>query len=315
VRVSVVIVNLNGDPFIFECLDGLARQVFQDFETIVVDNGSTDGSLEKIRKRFPGARLFELGANKGFACACCRGRRESAGEDLAVLNNDAVPEPGWLKAMVACIDSDPKLGAIACRVVNRNSGRLESGGIFAARNGLVYLNKPADEDKPSEVFGACGVAGLYRGRMLDQVGFYPEDFFIYYEDADLAHRAQRAGWKALYCPGAVVRHLGSETTTGMGIKNYYLPRNRLRTVVRNWELGAILANAPWIMAYESGSCIAGLLRSPGLALKARMDFLRMIPADLGARAKILATTAQGFKLDAWLSKSYPGMRELWSSRK
>jgi len=314
-RVSVIIVNLNGDPFIYQCLEGLERQSFRDFELLIVDNGSTDGSLEKLRSRFSSARLIELGQNLGFAAACSRGFEQSRGAEIAVLNNDAVPEAAWLKEMVALLDADPGIGAAACRVLNKKTSNLESGGIFAARNGLVYLSRPAEENQLSEVFGACGVAGLYRGRMLKELGFYPPDFFIYYEDADLAYRSRRAGWKAVYCPSAIVHHLGSQTTSGMGIKDYFLPRNRLRTLVRNWDWKTVLKNTPWIAFYELASFLAGIFTNPKSALKARVDFLRSLPRDLKARAEIFARTAPGFELGKWLSPTFPGIRELWEARK
>ncbi len=180
---------------------------------------------------------------------------------------------------------------------------------------MVYLLKPEKNDARSEVFGACGVAGLYRGKMLQELGFYPEDFFIYYEDADLAYRAQRAGWKAVYQPGSLVYHLGSATTSGMGIKNYYLPRNRLRSLLRNWEATLILKNLPWILVYEWASLLGALLSGKTQALKARMDFLHFLPADLRFRKSNFSKTAPGFKLGHLISSRYPGLRELWSARR
>ncbi len=314
-RVSVILVNLNGDPFIFATLESLERQSFKDFETIVVDNGSSDGSVGKIRARFPRARIIELGANRGFAYACVQGWRDSRGDEIAVLNNDAPAEPDWLKEMVAALDSDAKLGMVASKVIGKQTGKLESGGIYPGRNGLVYLLKPEPESEGKEIFGACGVAGLYRGSMLKQLGFYPEDFFIYYEDADLAYRAGRAGWKAVYCPSSIVHHQGSATTAGMGIKDYYLPRNKLRAIVRNWDLGLILKSLPWIMLYEWASFFGALLFGRKGAFKARLNFLRLLKADLKSRREIFAKTAPGFKLERWLSSSYPGLLELWKARR
>lgn len=313
-RVSVILVNFNGEPFVYKALESLAKQSFKDFETLVVDNESTDGSLDKIRVRFPWVRLIELSENKGFAYACAEGFRQSKGEDIAVLNNDAVADTNWLKAMVNLMDSDDRLGMVACRVINNKTQELESAGIFPARNGMVFLFKPEDYDLAQEVFGACGVAGLYRGRMLRELGFYPEDFFIYYEDADLAYRARRAGWKAVYCPMAKVFHLGSETTSGMGIKNYYLPRNKLRTIIRNWDCGLIVKYLPFIMFYELASFFGAILSGKFQGLKARVDFLRILPADLKARKRHFSQTAPGFKLRKWISQRYPGLLSLWRSR-
>jgi len=313
-RVSVILVNFNGEPFVYEALESLAQQSFKDFETIVVDNGSTDGSSDRIRVRFPWVRLIELSENKGFAYACAEGFRQGRGEDIAVLNNDAVADTNWLKEMVSLMDSDDRLGMVACKVINNKTKELESAGIFPARNGMVFLFKPENIERTQEVFGACGVAGLYRGKMLRELGFYPEDFFIYYEDADLAYRARRAGWKAFYCPEAKVFHLGSETTSGMGIKDYYLPRNKLRTIVRNWDFELIVKYLPWILFYELASFFGAIFSGKFQGLKARMDFLRLFSVDFKVRKRHFSQTAAGFNLEKWIRKSYPGLSSLWRSR-
>jgi len=314
-RVSVVLVNLNGEPFIYEALESLERQTFKDFEVIVVDNGSIDGSPEKIRSRFPHVKIVELGENKGFAYGCVRGWKESKGEDLALLNNDAFPERDWLKEMIAGLDSDPELGMIDSRVINIKTGQLESCGMYAVRNGFVHQLRSGPEDTPYEVFCACGGAVLYRCRMLNEIGFFAEDFFTYYEDGDLAYRARRAGWKALCCPKARVSHLGSETAKALGIKNYYTSRNRLRTIVRNWDSRLILKNLPWILFYDFLAFWNGLFFRDRGSLKARIDFLRFLSVDLKARKDIFAKTIPGFDLEKLLSKKGPGMVELWRRRK
>jgi len=313
-RLSVIVVNLNGAPFVFDCLSGLERQSFKDFEVILVDNGSEREELIEIKKRFSWVRIIELGENKGFAFACNIGWKESRGEEIVVLNNDAVPEDNWLEEMVRCLDSDPRIGGVAPLVLNKETSAIESAGIFPARNGLVYLFKPREE-KEQEVFGVCGVAGLYRGRMLRELGFYPEDFFIYYEDADLAYRARRAGWGVVFCPQAKVWHLGSKTTASMAIKTYYLARNRLRTIVRNWDAHLILKYLPWILSYEMMSLAGALIKGEKGAIKARIDFLKLLPSDLKTRRKILSSTSRDFRLENWLEKDYPSWLELWEKRR
>jgi len=204
---------------------------------------------------------------------------------------------------------------VASRVINKKHQKLESAGIYPARNGLVYLSKPKHPEAEQEIFGACGVAGLYRGRMIKELGFYPEDFFIYYEDADLAYRAQRTGWKAVYCPSSIVYHLGSETTEKLGIKDYYLARNRLRSIIRNWELNLIIKNLPWLLAYELASFLGGLINAPQSAMKARIDFLKLLTSDFKFRRDNFKRSVFGFDLEKWLSKDYPGIIKLWKERR
>ena len=314
-RASVIVVNLNGEPFIYDCLSALQKQSYSDFEVIIVDNGSKDNSCKAIRARFPEMRLIELKQNQGFASACSIGLREARGEEILVLNNDAIPDRDWLKAMIFALDKDEKIGMVASRVINKKTQKLESAGIYPARNGLVYLYQPEYPEQEQEVFGACGVAGLYRGRMIKELGFYPEDFFIYYEDADLAYRAKRAGWKAVYCPSAIVYHLGSETTERLGIKTYYLARNRLRSIIRNWELNLVIKNLLWIFAYELASFLGGVINAPLSALRARIDFFKALSLDLRLRKDNFKKTSLGFDLGKWLSKDYPGIIKLWKERR
>jgi len=314
-RVSVIIVNFNGAPFVYDCLAGLERQSFKDFEVLVVDNGSTDGSLEKIRARFPSARIIELGENKGWASGCVRGWKESKGQDIALLNNDAVPEPDWLQEMVAGLDSDPSAGMIDCTVINKRTGRIESCGLYPVRYGFVHQLKTGAEQGYPEIFGVSGVAPLFRGIMLKEVGFFCEDFVMYYEEPDLAYRARRAGWKTLCCPRVRVFHLGSETARKMRIRNYYLSRNRLRTIVRNWDLRLILKNLPWLVFYDFLAFWNGIFFRDRASLKARIDFLGFLPKDLKARQQIFAKTKPEFNLEKWLCKEGPGIMELWRRRR
>ena len=314
-KVSVIVVNLKGRPFIFDCLSSLFNQSFKDFEVILVDNGSEAEELKEIKQKFPEIKLIELGKNYGFAYACSVGWKEARGKELAILNNDAFAESDWLEKMLFCLDSEQSIGGVAPRVINQKTGKLESGGIYPARNGLVYLYQPENSEEAKEVFGVCGVAGLYRGAMLKEIGFYPEDFFIYYEDADLAYRARRAGWKTVYCPEARVWHLGSKTTGEMGIKTYYLARNRLRTIARNWEGKLILKHFFPLVFYELLSFAGGFLNHPASALKARWDFLKFLAQDLKERKKILARGQKDFNLDRWLIWDYPGAFQIWKQRR
>jgi GT2 family glycosyltransferase len=211
-RVTVVIPNWNGQRFLGRCLSSLRSQSFQDFETIVVDNGSADDSLEFTARNFPEVRIVALGENRGFSAAANAGILASGSEFVALLNNDTEQCPGWLAELVRAADAHPEAGSLASRLV-------DGAGDALRRSGLPYRLGHRERDRgqydtPSFVFGACAAAALYRRTMLDDVGYFDEDFFAYCEDGDLSFRAQLAGYRCLYVPQAVVYHMGSASTGG-----------------------------------------------------------------------------------------------------
>ena len=320
VAVSVIIPNFNGAALLPRCLEALSRQSFRDFEVILVDNGSTDGSGRAAPPAGLELRRLELESNSGFTGACNRGWRESRGRFIAVLNNDAAPEPGWLAALVAAADSSAQAGMVASRVLSmREPGTVDSLGLLPARNGLVYLRGRGEPDRPDselpateEVFGPSGVAALYRREMLDQIGFFAEAYFAYYEDADLAFRGRWAGWHCLLAHRARVLHLHSATADAMDLpKTYYLHRNRFWTVWRNWPLAAFLRYFPWFFIYHVLTAWRAILFEGNLhAVKARMDAVMGLGQQLQwRRTQRRLRTVPGAEISRWLSADYPGLLE------
>jgi GT2 family glycosyltransferase len=318
--VSVIVPNLNGAALLPRCLAALARQSFREFEVIVVDNGSTDGSGRAAPPADLELRLIELESNSGFTGACNRGFRESRGRFIAILNNDAVPEPGWLAALVAAAESGAPVGMVASRVLAlREPGTVDSLGLLPARNGLVYLRGMGEPDRPDaelpateEVFGPSGVAALYRREMLDRIGFLAEPYFAYYEDADLAFRGRWAGWRCLLANQARVRHRHSATADAMDLpKTYYLHRNRLWTVWRDWPLAAFVRNFPWFFLYNFLTVWRAILFEGNLhAVKARMDAVMGLGQQLQwRRTQRRLRTVSGAEISRWLSREYPGLIE------
>ena len=320
VAVSVIVPNFNGAAVLPRCLEALARQSFRDFEVILADNGSTDGSAREAQRRDPQLQLLELESNYGFTGACNRGFRECQGRLIAVLNNDAAPEPGWLASLVAAADSSARVGMVASRVLSiREPGTVDSLGLLPARNGLVYLRGLGQPDRPDaelpateEVFGPSGVAALYRREMLDQIGFFAENYFAYYEDADLAFRGRWAGWTCLLAHRARVLHRHSATADAMDLpKTYYLHRNRLWTIWRNWPLRDFVHHFPWFFVYNFLTVWRAILFEGNLhAIKARMD------AGLGLgqqlqwrRTQRGLRTVPSREISRWLSAEHPGLLE------
>jgi GT2 family glycosyltransferase len=208
--ISVIVVNWNGKSLLADCLASLRSQTFHDFEVIVVDNGSSDGSGELVKSEFPEFRLVQLDENLGFAGGNNAGIRLARGEWIALINNDAVAHPDWLECFYRAVGGDNDVGLAASRVV-LTSGLLDSAGDGMTVAGVSYKRGHGSTPvgvflKPSEVFGASGCGVLLRRSMLDQIGLLDEDFFCIYEDSDLNFRARLAGFKCVYVPEAVIIH-------------------------------------------------------------------------------------------------------------
>jgi len=219
-RVSVIIPNWNTLKFLGPCLTSLREQTFQDFETILVDSGSTDDSLPFVAGNFPEVRILALGENRGFSGAVNAGIRASEAEFVVLLNNDTEQDPAWLAELARTAENHPEAGSFASKLLDFNDrDTLDGAGDALRKSGLPYRLGHGERDKEQfdkqvPVFGACAAAALYRREMLDDIGLFDEDFFAYCEDGDLSFRAQLAGYGCLYVPGAVVYHVGGASTGG-----------------------------------------------------------------------------------------------------
>jgi GT2 family glycosyltransferase len=220
-RVSVVIPNRDGAEHLRECLAALGAQTFGDFETIVVDNGSTDASAAIVGEA-PRVRWLPLGSNRGFPAAANAGIAASTSAIVVLLNNDTAAEPEWLERLVGALDGTPSASFAASKLVRYDDAAvLDAAGdaysLARATSFAIGHGAPASAyDRPAWVFGACAAAAAYRRPMLDDVGGFDEEFFFLLEDVDLDLRAQAAGHRCLYVPEAVVRHkrgASSDATT------------------------------------------------------------------------------------------------------
>jgi len=230
-RVSFLIVNLNGGDMLRGCLDSIAAQTFTDYEVVVVDNGSTDGSRDQPHFARPGWKLIRFDTNKGFSVANNRAFAESSGEWIALVNNDVTLETDWLALMMAATTSSHGLGSVACRLLQASDpARLDSAGFefFGCATASLWAGRAAsDFDRPDHApFGAAASAALYRRQAIDSVGLFHPEYFAYYEDTDLSLRLVLYGYGCAYAPSAVARHRGSATGGhGSDFKVYHLRRN------------------------------------------------------------------------------------------
>jgi GT2 family glycosyltransferase len=237
--VSVVIPNWNGAEHLPTCLDSLRRQTVRDIEIIVVDNGSTDGSLELLEGRYPDACVVALGRNRGFAGACNVGMRAARGRFIVLLNNDTEVDDAWLEEVVAAFERHPEAGMVASKMLLFDRRDVfHTAGDFYRADGLpgnrgVWQRDEGQYDAEAFVFGACGGSAAYRRTMLEQVGMLDEDFFYSCEDVDLAWRAQLAGWRCIYAPRAIVYHKLSATGGGT-TASFYDGRNTIYVLIKDY---------------------------------------------------------------------------------
>lgn len=247
-RVTAVIPTLSADHALWECVESLRRQTFRDFRIVIVDN-SGDRRVEANWPREASranVTVLHPGGNIGFGAAVNLAAREAPAEFVAVINDDAAAEPGWLAEMVATLDRHAEAGSVAAQVrLQGIENSLDSAGMSIAADGT---SKQRGHGEPPERFGeaeevllASGSACLYRSSMLAETGGFDDSFFLYCEDTDLGLRARWAGWTCRYAPAAVVHHRYSHSAgRASKLKAYFVERNRLLLIVKTFPLSRLL---------------------------------------------------------------------------
>ena len=298
IRASVVIPNWNGAAHLPACLDALRQQTYTGFETIVVDNGSTDGSLDLLTERYPGVQIVALSHNHGYAGGCNAGLETANGDILVILNNDTEVEPSWLAALLLALEKHPEAGMATPKVLLWDDhARLHTTGDYVRTNGIpdsrgVWELDKGQFDDQLYVFGASGVAPAYRRAMLKDIGLFDVDFQSYCEDVDLSWRAQLAGYRCVYAPRARLYHKVSATGKGT-IRSFYVARNTIWTLVKNLPLelwqkhrGEIVA-AQWQRLADATRAWRG--SAARATIRGQLASLAGLPAMLRKRRAIQAT--------------------------
>jgi GT2 family glycosyltransferase len=307
--ISVVVVNWNRRDLLRACLRSLQHQQGVEFETIVIDNGSDDGSPEMVAREFGSmARVIRNDENRGFCAANNQGIQDARGEYVALLNNDAEAHPGWLQALWRAFAGRPEVGMAASKIlVYEDPGRIDKAGHLIYLDGQNRgrgMGAPDDGryDQLEEALWPDGCAAMYRKPMLDAIGGFDEDFFAYGDDAELGLRARIAGWKCLYVPDAVVRHHRGAT---LGLRSSrrleLIERNRVLLAVklfpasllwRNWAYYlARLAAGVWASFRGAGETALfpgwrGKLRMASALVAGDLQALRLVPLMLRKRRAI-----------------------------
>ncbi|HTX36179.1 MAG TPA: glycosyltransferase family 2 protein [Bryobacteraceae bacterium] len=264
----MVVVNWNRRELLRACLRSLAQQAGVDFETIVVDNGSSDGSADLAEHEFR-ARVIRNRENRGFCAANNQGIAAGRGEFVALLNNDAEAGPGWLAALQRACTRAPDIGMVASKVlVWEDPARIDKAGHLIYPDGQNrgrgsgVLDR-GQFDHEEEVLWPDGCAALYRREMLDQIGGFDEDFFAYGDDAELGLRARIAGWRCLYTPEAVVRHhRGATLGKDSGRRLELIERNRVLLALKLFPWSLLCLN-PLYFAARLAAGLAAASRGAG----------------------------------------------------
>ncbi|MBU4311142.1 MAG: glycosyltransferase family 2 protein, partial [Candidatus Omnitrophica bacterium] len=213
--ISVIVVNYNKKDMLKRCLDSVRGQGLQDIEIIVVDNASSDDSVEMVGRYYPDARLIWNTRNLFFCKAYNQGIDRAKGSFILCLNNDVVLDKDYLKEALAAIGVDIRVGMVSGKILRPDRKTIDSTGLFLGRNRKPvergYGRKDRGQyERPGYVFGVSGACAFFRRGMLKDVkdanGYFDERFGMYYEDLDLCWRAQKKKWKAYYTPKAIAYH-------------------------------------------------------------------------------------------------------------
>lgn len=297
-RVSFVIPHWNKKHLLDQFLPLLRAQTYRDFEIIVVENGSSDGSRERLAEKYPEVRVIPLPENQGFAPATNLGVEASDAEFIAFFSNDVYAEPDWLERMVAVMDAEPDVGFTGSRLVWADApDRIYAAGDTYSVGGYplnVGQNAPAADPAfahDRDVFCVCTAAALFRRSALDEVkarwGFFDERYFAHGEDTDLGFRLRLRGWRARYVADAVARHEGSYSSDpGSAAFIRRTHRNGVMTFIKCYPVELLYRH--WFKVLVVYSFSIFMTPHRAAALKGRLDAMRMLPTLLRDRRAIQA---------------------------
>ena len=235
---SIIIPTFNGIDLLPTCLNAIKTQTLAPTEVLLVDDGSTDNSINLVKQNFPWVTIVENEHNIGFVKSINKGLSMAQGEIVISLNNDTEVSPTWLAALVQAFDQYTEAGIAASKIRLFDKRQiLHSAGDGFSKNGVavnrgVWEKDEGQFDDDQFIFGACGGAVAYRRTMLNEIGAFDEDLFMYCEDVDLNWRAQLAGYRCIFVPDALVYHHLSATGGGT-LASYYTGRNTILVLIKS----------------------------------------------------------------------------------
>ena len=293
-KITVLIPNWNGANWLEPCLKALSHQDMPDFHTIVVDNGSTDGSRNLITQNYPNVEVVALASNTGFANAANVGIAKSTSPYIVLLNSDTRVYPDWLSSLLERIEKSPADVAAICSQIlcMDDPERIDDAGDELSWYGAALKRgqneAAADHREPQDIFSPCAAACLYRRDFLLRTGGFDSRFFAYLEDVDLGLRGRLLGYRYLYLPTARVLHKGHGSGLPQGRYVAIITRNRLLLFSKNMPSRLLLRHAAKLL-YGQVYFMAAHAR-PWSSLKGYLSFLAELPDVMAKRRQMRKET-------------------------
>ncbi len=248
-KVTIIIPNYNGCHFMEPCLASLKKQTYKDYQILVVDNASTDGSVEYVKEHYPEIEVIALKKNYGFSKAVNVGIRRSTTPYVILLNNDTTTDPYYIEEMVRTIEKSPRIFSVSSKMIQMYHPQLidSAGDLYTLTGWGVCrgVGRPVSNyTETDEVFSACAGAAIYRRQVFEKIGLFDEKHFAYLEDIDVGYRARIFGYRNLYCPTALVYHVGSGTSGSKynSFKVRLSARNNIYLNYKNMPLLQLMVN-------------------------------------------------------------------------
>lgn len=279
--ISVVIVNWNGSSFIQKCLKSVVEQQYPSLECIIIDNASTDNSLEIISREFPEAHVIRNTTNTGFAHGCNQGLEQSKGEYVLFLNTDAWLGSNFFQPLLQKIEQEPTIAAIAPKLFQARNPKLLDvcGGFWSTTTWLYHIGYSKDAsrpayNKPTYFFALKGAVLLVRRKHIMKVGAFDDSFWCYYEETDLCHRFLLAGFSCLYYPKSYAYHIGGASAEQVhnALFHFHNFKNQLQSFIKNFSLRTLAWALPIHILLMMGVSVIwvfqGKIRHAGTPLRA-----------------------------------------------
>lgn len=251
-KVTVIIPNYNGLQFMEPCFQALEKQNYKDFKVLVVDNGSSDGSVRWLKER--GIPSVFLEENTGFSGAVNVGIKKADTPYVILLNNDTEPDENYIGGLVKAMERSPRVFSASSKMVQLYHKELmDDAGDMYSLLGWAYQRgvgrSSAGYNRPCRIFSACAGAAIYRREVFEKIGGFDEMHFAYLEDIDVGYRARLAGYDNIYCPEAVVYHVGSGTSGSKynSFKVRLAARNNVYLNYKNMPFWQLLLNLPCLL--------------------------------------------------------------------